>query len=553
MLKVYSIRENIKKEVNPVEGIYSVVEGFDYVIEYYSDNIDNNSIFIEDIPLRKIDYETTTKRKIKTIQKKFFIDYFGYACVKINNEEFIFNIKVEKFKLNEIEDIFTFLWNKEENLFHNFFSKSTKTIKFDKSGIEINNTSKYILFANYFINTFEALAQTFKLQPHTKLKSIKKEEDFANSKITQYSIDWLFKNLDTLNFNEIPIKLNACIELNRRPAVIHKIGTEEKINSFNTYENTIIIGSIKYLKVEILKIKKGIASLINVEALQIKEFAEFSDLKKIPFLQMYQESISIEKRCNRLIKKYQRIFKNTPSRMERPQLTPAFSSKIHYKKAYKIIKNLFNYRFVLDGEFRLLNITKLSQLYEVYNFHILNDSIKEILDKNSFNNLSNSTRQDGLTNMCLFQNHIYTVKLHYENSISNANKNSLVRIDKRNGSYYKPDYILELSNNETGTMLYWILDSKYSKQTIVKNRYLNDCIFKYILNVGFIDDPYKKIEGLVLLYPSGNNSQILESNFHKPTIDLIVSKPQSESYLFNYISQILNSNLPKDLIKVKYR
>lgn len=553
MLKVYSIKRDQRNQVLPTDGIYSVVEGYDYILEYESGEVLTNTVFIEDIPLSSGDFEVVTTNKIRTIKKKFFIDYFGYSCLKVNKEEFIFNIKVEKFKLNEIEDIFTFLWRKEESLFKNFFSKSTKTIKFSKSGAEINNTSKYILFANYFVDTFEAMLQSFKLQPHSKLKNIRKEKDFSNSQITQYSIDWLFNNLDTLNFGNVPSSFNSTIEINRQTAVIEKIGTEEKINSFNTYENSIIVGALKYLKIEIQKLKKGIASIVNVETLQNKEFAEFSDLRKIPFLQMYQESVTIEKRCNRLITKYQRVFRNVPARIEKPQLSSVFSSKIHYKKAYKLIKNLFNYRFVLDGEFRLLNITKLSQLYEVYNFHILTDAIKEILNENSFNYALSSSRADGLSDLSSFVNTSYSVKLYYENSISNGINNNLLRIDKRKGGYYKPDYILEISKAEENKKLYWILDSKYSKQAIVKSHHLNDCMYKYLLNTGVINDAYKKPEGLALLFPSGTSSKYLESNYYRPTIDMIVSKPKSESDLFNYISVILKSNLSNEHINVTYR
>jgi len=553
MLKVYSIKNGHRNKVLPIDGVYSVVEGYDYILEYESDEVVSGTVFIEDIPLSIVDYDITTNNKIRTVKKKFFIDYFGYACLKVNNEEFIFNIKVEKFKLNEIEDIFTFLWSKEESLFNNFFSKSTKTIKFDKSGVEINNTSKYILFANYFVDTFEVMLQSFKYQPHTKLKNIRKEEDFSNSQITQYSIDWLFNNLDTLNFSNAPSTVNSSIEINRQTAVIEKIGTEQKVNSYNTYENRIIVGAFHYLRVEIQKLKKGIASIVNVETLQNKEFAEFSDLKKIPFLQMYQESVSIEKRCNRLSTKYQRVFRNIPIRIEKPQLTPVFSSKIHYKKAYKLIKNLFNYKFVLDGEFRLLNITKLSQLYEVYNFHILNDAIKEVLNVNSFESESSSSREDALTDYSSFINPSFSVKLYYENSISDDNSTCLVRIDKRRGSYYRPDYILEVSKNKEELKLYWILDSKYSKQAIVKSHHLNECMYKYLLNTGFINDTYKKAEGLALLFPSGTSSKFLESDFYKPTIDLIVSKPQSESELFAYISNILRSNLDEEFINVIHR
>lgn len=549
MLKVYSINKNIIELIEPVNDLYNVVEGFDYVLEYQSD-IRDDAIFIEDFPISLSDYEIKSSTHIKTVKKKFFIDYFGYACLRVNNEQFLFNIKVEKFKLSEIEDIFTFLWSKEEKIFDNFFSKSTQTVKFDKLGASINNTSKYIVFANYFLETFEMMLHAFSRQPHTKLKEIRTEGDFTNSSINQYSVDWVLQNLDTLKFSTLPIYSPEGVSINGRTAIITTIGTEEKINSFDTYENSIILGALSYLQKAVQQLKKEVTSIVNVEMLQNKELVDINDLKKITYLKIYQESSSIEKRCKKLLSKYQGVFKNTRIKEQSPQLTSVFSSKVHYQKAYKLIRNLFNYKIALNGEFRLLNITKLSQLYEVYNFHILVDAVTEILKDDAFELNIQSTRDDMLSNIASFRNNEFSINIYYEGYISNAEIIDLVRIDKGKKKFYCPDHIIEIIRNVDGLKKYWILDSKYSKQSIVRDQYLNKCVYKYILNTGFNNDIYKKIEGLVLLFPSGKSYSCIQSDYYKPTLDMILSKPNYENDLFNYIINIIKSNVPQNLINI---
>jgi len=74
MLKVYSINRGIRQLVETNNNIYDVVEGFDYVLEYESNNVLGSTIFIEDIPISTDDIEMQNQHKIKTIRKKFFID-----------------------------------------------------------------------------------------------------------------------------------------------------------------------------------------------------------------------------------------------------------------------------------------------------------------------------------------------------------------------------------------------------------------------------------------------------------------------------------------------
>ncbi len=68
--------------------------------------------------------------------------------------------------------------------------------------------------------------------------------------------------------------------------------------------------------------------------------------------------------------------------------------KLHYKKAYGLIRILNNYKFDLFGEFKLLNISKLSRLYEVYSLYVIVESIKYKLKLDQFTVIPTSSRND---------------------------------------------------------------------------------------------------------------------------------------------------------------
>ena len=114
MLKVVRHHHNNIEEVYPINGIYKVYELDTYELEYSSDSpIVEQNVFLEDILL---DYSlfNISQSRIETIKPEYlFIDYFGFASLRINNEIFNFNILIEKLKKNDAEDMLMYLWEKE--------------------------------------------------------------------------------------------------------------------------------------------------------------------------------------------------------------------------------------------------------------------------------------------------------------------------------------------------------------------------------------------------------------------------------------------------------
>lgn len=99
MLKIFQIIKDKKVEIIPSNNIYTVFELGKYELLYTSKNIISNTVFIEDIPVDS-NKLSQNDNQIQLTEFRYFENYFGYASLNINNEIFLFNIKIEKLKLN---------------------------------------------------------------------------------------------------------------------------------------------------------------------------------------------------------------------------------------------------------------------------------------------------------------------------------------------------------------------------------------------------------------------------------------------------------------------
>lgn len=551
MLKIFQIIKDKKVEIIPSNNIYTVFELGKYELLYTSKNIISNTVFIEDIPVDS-NKLSQNDNQIQLSEFRYFENYFGYASLNINNEIFLFNIKIEKLKLSEVEDIFIYLWKKEDKLFNIFFSKSTYELDFKRKGFELGETSKLISFIETFVSTFEQLYFSFENLPHTILRNFHKKTQYDSHKVTADTVDWMLSNLDEIYFdNSFKGHYNS-IRINNKYGLIENIKTSENINSFNNYENQIILGAFILLLKKLKQLKSQISASINIQPNKDELYADFKDLKRIPFIKLFEDSTSLERKVTKIFNRYQKLFKNVQPKIEKPVLTTVFAQKLHYKKAFSLIKNLNDYKFDLFGEFKLLNISKLSKLYEVYNLYVILESIKQKLRLDFFNISAFSDRNDEIIEKITFDNTNYSIRLLYEQKFYDFSKikqeTELRRIDIKKGNYYNPDYIIEIFDKIKQKKKYYILDAKYSKLHTVRSNHLPDLIEKYIINTGINEMPNTKVNSLNLIFPNEFGQKIIESDYFEPTIELTASKPNFENELKLFINRILEQNISENLI-----
>ena len=544
MFKLFKYTNGTKAEVLPINDLYTVKElgEYEFVYEGQIHNKFQDLVFVEDIAIDTKWYKVLD-HKLISYTNKYFENYFGPATLKINNITINLNIQIEKLRLSEIEDILIYLWQKDNNVFYNFFSKSTLSSRIDNDGSEFGLTSKFIIFANHFHSTFSELFQYFKKTPHTVLRKKNVVVDYNSQSVTSNTIEWILDNLDNVNFDESLRDYPDSIRIGHNYGYIDKIGTEVGFISYDIYENQIILGAFINIISKLRRLKSEIRININEEQYGDDYNYDFRDLKKIPFIRLLDDSDDIERKLSSLLLKYNSLFEDVHPRNETPKLSSIFSHKYHYRIAYKIIKESSDLKFNFNGELQLLNIKKLSTLYEIYNLHIIINSISEVLNLELFDKQTVSNREDNINNKISFLAKNCTINIYYELKIQDKNlETELVRIDTQSREYYEPDFVIEIKKQEDTK--YYILDSKYTKYYTLKGKHLPGCIFKYILNVGIRHNRYRKPESLVLLYPGDYAEDYIRHENYSPQIILLPSKPKYEGFLDDYMKSIIKKDVP---------
>ena len=536
MLKLFSIdQDNIEREVFPENGIFVVYDLHEYRFEY-TGPITHKRIFIEDEVFdHKNQLLTYHNNGVFTKEKKrLFEDYFGYLNININGNEFSFEVRIRKLKVPELEEILLYLWNQDPIIFDNFFSKSTLKSKLDKEKQNLDYSSKFVNIFEDFYQFFKKNLFTFKSLPHSVLRIKNRFLDYELADISNNSIDWLINNLDELHIDYTYKNVKNSIQINNTYALVDKILIDEKISDFNIYENQLILGSFEYINIEITKIKNKIKSRISSKKYYEQDYYSINEFKIIPFLKLKDDLEKLESKINSLRRKYVEIFINTKSNNSKPKLTPVFSNKRHYTDAYNKIKLIRDMNINIDGELNLLNIKKISTLYERYNLFVL---VNYFLTKNPISfEKDNVKAGENVFKEYYFIFSNFKISLYYDFEIANkTNKTGLQRISK---GYYRPDYIIKLQTENSEQ--FYILDSKYSSETTVKNRHLSKCIDDYILDIGISNSTSVKAEELLLIYPGENEEIIYGSHIFKPKISIIPSKLRKDN-LDKFIERIIST------------
>ncbi|WAC41864.1 hypothetical protein [Pedobacter sp. SL55] len=452
--------------------------------------------------------------------------------INISAKEFNFEVRIQKLKVPELEAILLYLWNQDPIIFDNFFSKSTLKSRLDKENQNLDYSSKFVNIFDEYYNFFKSIFFSFKSLPHNVLRIESKIVDYELAEVSNSSIDWLINNLDELNIDYLYKNAINSIQINNNYGVIEKIRTEEKVNDYNVYENQIILGSFDYVKLEIGKIKNRIKNYLPTKQYYDKEFYSINEFKVIPFLKVKDDLEKVESKIQSLKKKYESAFTKASSKNALPRLTPVFSNKRHYAEAYNKIKLIRDVNINLEGELNLLNVKKLSTLYERFNLFVIINSLKA-QNPISFKK-ENPKLEDNTFQEFYFQFTNFKVSLFYDFFI--GNKSNLTGLQRISSGYYKPDYILKIER-DSGTKFY-ILDSKYSTEKRIKTTHLLKCIKDYILDIGLTDFPLLKAEELILVYPGQNEEVIFGSDLFKPKISIIPSKVNKNN-LNEFIDRII--------------
>lgn len=113
MFRLFTTDNNgTEKEVYPENGIYIVYESYNYKFNF-SGLVTEKTIFIEDEVFDPDNKFLIYEEESIAIEQKtgIFKDYFGYVKINISNNEFNFDVRITKLRVQELEEILLYVNN----------------------------------------------------------------------------------------------------------------------------------------------------------------------------------------------------------------------------------------------------------------------------------------------------------------------------------------------------------------------------------------------------------------------------------------------------------
>lgn len=361
----------------------------------------------------------------------------------------------------------------------------------------------YISLVEQIIDCYRNNFSFFKSAPKSSLKTIKEMKNYHDlRKFEQKNFEWLIHNLDQLSVANV----RTGIEYESDFYLPHNIMTERKKNNYDIYENRIIVSFLRYLIVDIKKIKEELEKAIIDEELIYSKLQKVSlngynaPIITVKRLQIRYVGTIIEKLgnllylLNNLFKLY---FKCLPCELIKINVFPRKTKIFQEIKPYRIIYDML-IKWIEFGEINLERdkiIFQLKTMDKLFEYYTLQQMLKMLseegfcidkpeidiifyeydvkgglyVNERNIANTFNLTRTD------------WKVTLYYQPVVFSdgyQNNLELYRTTMTSkGKYYTPDFILKISNKSS--IHYIIMDSKYSNRRNILKYHFKKCMIKY--------------------------------------------------------------------------
>ena len=308
----------------------------------------------------------------------------------------------------------------------------------------------YLLGAPKSINSFLQLLESilevyarnyeyFRLHGFSRVRKVNKRVDVSKIReLSHHEVLWIGKNTDCLN----EVVQETAISYNGQYYLPHKIETVQKVKSFDSYENQIVLGFLENnALVEAKKIlrmlKKKIVARRNLRN-QLREISEngyyFPAMVVVDACYSRQDYLIKRLEClvsdfSKYSRLYKNIFKEVPSvRVDRIRRSKVFEEINAYSEIYTVIVKWFSFgEFSLCREDLAMQTLRVDKLYEYFCLYKL------------LSGLSSLGFKLDSTIDCPVKQYRYALNSrYYKNEVKVANSYSLRRDYESIEIYYQP-------------------------------------------------------------------------------------------------------------------
>ena len=512
--------------------------------------------------------------------KTIFNSYFGFLQIRLlmmnidGTEENYYSeyasimVKKGTKKSRNVEGMLKYIYDNQKSMLYNSANLLDIGNNYDET---FSDFASELTFLGELADTYERNAGYFKANSRFKLEQVEKVDttnkiQYLNDKTIRYIVE----HPNNLHVDKTGIKVGAQSFLPDKTLMIQNRITTD------IYENRVIVSFIKKILYDTKKLRDSIVEYISLSSsnnIQYEGYVSSSNLifsNVVDALKEYKDKTDVL--YNRFVGISAMYSKILPvdeidcSVLPRP--TQLFLSVPQYNQMYTVIYKWYQKSgYDFKTEKVMLRLIDIPSIYELY---ILVRLIEKVSSKGYESVASKRINYPGISklfelketnNTLVFRKDNKELTIYYEpviyNNDSSYNDISLFRntsvpysrlsINSRShdfisrGSYYVPDYIIKIKENEQEK--YVIIDAKYARFDKVKYLFAPELVYKYLFSISPLNDKAEIIglgiingiyngEAFQSMYDGGVSCQI------KPFVNFVPLSEEVEN-------EVIDSNLER--------
>lgn len=346
---------------------------------------------------------------------------------------------------------------------------------------------------------------------------------YAMRNVNQSSLNWLVRNPNNLVDST---REKKGIKVGKKYYMPEKIYSPINNRSSNTYENQIILGFLKMLKLYladcIAKFRYEIQNARKIPNEIIMKIPNTHDLTgrcvQVYYEILVQYLLKRQDMIDELFYKYKQLLECDEHIVNGiPKLTNIFKQVKQYRLCYEYILKWFEqgeYSFDnIDYIFRMKNLSKIFEYLCLIRIQeafvekgyklLLFDRIK-YFEKNAVDTINNKYEfgNSKYRIILYYEPYLYCDKFYDEIQIYSTGFN--FSKGKWSAEYWNPDFLIKIESDFQ--TYYYVLDAKFSNYRNVRKYHIKELILKYGTQLASKDKSFSEIIGVGALYLDNKGS-----------------------------------------------
>lgn len=479
--------------------------------------------------------------------RRIFLDCYGFVELSFTlilddgTERYLVSeylpVLVQRGKLNEeVKAMVSYVYNHQESLLLNGEPKPRNMASLKENGYR--SLAAQIILAEEIAAIYEANYGYFKANSRFRIKKIATIDRLERIQhIAPATLEYIVSHPEQLK----PVNSNAGVRIGNCVYQPQKTLSLKNVNSYDIYENRIILSFLRKMIDEVLALRSTCEKLLqqiprdedyNNEYIY-SSFFMFVETKRMLEKGMQELSCLYDK-FTQLWSMYRNVLMIPTERLNKePYPTAIFMSVPQYNRIFLHIYKWFDFGvYDFAKENFMLSFIKISALYENYLLVKLGAYLRErgyILEKvkRCIYPISRKWKYKNTrcSNTFYFSGDQKQITLYYQPVIFDTDQSRVNGIylyrnnsipvytgdeddNRQGGHYYVPDYLIKVDTEDKSK--YLIIDAKFSDVFTVRRHYIKDIAFKYLFSIS----PMKSediLEGICIIYGKCTENEQLQS------------------------------------------